>query len=256
MKRKIKLAAIALFTIVLSTGCAMKAEYGITVTKDKNVKLQIISAQDDAMIDAMLNMGSSFGEEETESTDEEKTYTDKERWEYVESNTEDEDYKDFKKEKYDKDGYKGYVYTGDLGNIDNLISEDESVELDNLGENGKIFTKKGNAYKLNVKISDDEMSQIEQYSSTVKLDLILKLTLPNKAKSSNATKIEKNTYIWDLTKAKSIDVEFTLDNNSSNNIMYIGLACSALAICICTFVLVNKNKTKKVNKKVNKKEEI
>lgn len=254
MKRKIKLAAIALFTIVLSTGCAMKAEYGITVTKDKNVKLQVISAQDDEMIDAMLNMGNSFGEEETESTEEEKTYTDEERWEYVESNSEDEDFEDFKKEKYDKDGYKGYVYTNDLGNIDKLVSEDESVDLDKLGENGKIFTKKGNVYKLNVKISDDEMSQIEQYSSTVKFDLTLKLTLPNKAKSNNATKVEKNTYIWDLTKAKSIDVEFTLDK-PSNNIMYIGLACGALAICICTFVLVSKNKTKKDNKKDNKKEE-
>ena len=245
--KKLKLLAISALLVTVVTGCKMKAEYGITISKDSDVKISVISAMDDEMIDAMINMGDSSG---SESSD--KDHTDKERWEYVEKNSEeDESYKDYKKEKYEEDGFKGYTYTADLGKIDDLVAKDDkSVDFDEIGKDAKIFTKKGDVYSLIVKLSDDDTKQVEQYSGSVGFDLKLKVKLPSKAKSNNATEVDGTTYIWDLTKVKDIKLSFALNAKSSNNnVLIIGAACAGAAIVIggCALVL---------SKKKNKKAEI
>lgn len=246
--KKFKLLAISALLVTLITGCKMKAEYSITISKGSDVKIDVISAMDDEMIDAMMNMGNSS----ESNNDDSKTHTDKERWEYVEKNSQaDESYQDYKKEKYDKDGYKGYTYSLNLGKIDKLVTKDtELVDFEKIGKEAKIFTKKGNVYSLNVKSSDEDNQQVEQYSSSVGFDLKLKVKLPSKAKSNNATEIDGTTYIWDLTKVKDINLSFTLDGKSSdNNVLIIGGICAGAAIVICGCVLV-------LSKKKNKKAEI
>ena len=244
--KKLKLFGIGALLVLLATGCGMKAEYNISISKNSDVNVEIISAMDNDMIDAMLNMGNSFGSEESES----KTYTDQERWEYVENSTEEQDsYKDFKKEKYDKDGYKGYTYTANLGKIDDLVADNnEEVDFDQLSKDAKLFTKKGNVYTLMIKQSDEDNQQMKQYASSVDFDLKLKVKLPSKAKSNNATEVDGTTYIWDLTKAESINLSFTLDGKAENNtVLIIGGACACAAIVICSVALVlNRKKNKKV----------
>ena len=249
--KKFKLLVISALLVTLVTGCKMKAEYSFNISKNGDVNVEIVSAMDDELIDSMINMGNSF-ESNEESTDEEKTYTDKERWEYVEKNSEeDPSYKDYKKEKYDEDGYKGYTYTLKLGKIDDLIAKnDEVVSFDKLEKDAKIFTKKGNTYTLKIKLSEEETEQVKQYNGSVAFDLKLKVKLPGKAKSNNATEVDGTTYIWDLTKADDIDLSFTLDGKSSDNkILIIGAVCAGTAIVICGCALV-------LSKKKNKKEEI
>ena len=245
--RKLKLFGIGALLVILATGCGMRAEYNISISKNSDVNVEIISAMDDEMIDAMMNMGNSSDSENSES----KTYTDKERWEYVESSSEEDSYKDFKKVKYDKDGYKGYTYTANLGKIDDLVADDsEAVDFEQLAKDAKLFTKKGNVYTLNIKQSEENSGQMEQYANSVAFDVKLKVKLPSKAKSNNATEVDGTTYIWDLTKAKDIQLSFTLDGKSSNNtILIIGGACACAAIVICGVALV-------LNKKKNKKAEV
>lgn len=247
MKKLFKISALSLLTVLLVTGCGMKAEYGIKIGKDKDVSLEFLVAQDDEMIDAMLNTGNSFGESDT-TTDEEKTYTDSERWAYIDSSDNDEgDFKDFDKVKYDKDGYKGYTYTLNLGDIDNLVAEDsDAIDFENIGKDAKLFTKKGDTYKLNVKVSDDDSQQMKQYNGSINFDVTLKVTLPNKAKKNNATKVDGNTYIWDLTKAKSIDLEFAFDGSSSdtNKILYIGIGVGTIVAIGAAAVIISKKKNK------------
>ena len=240
MKRFFKFTALSLIVALCLTGCGMKAEYGIKIGKDKKVTLEFIVAQDDEMIDAMLDMGSSMGDDS--SSTETKTHTDKERWEYVESSDTTEDFKDYKKTKYDKDGYKGYTYTLNLGNIDDLVTDSkEKASVDKLGKDAKIFTKKGEVYSLNIKLSDDETNQIKQYASQVDFDMKLKVKLPNKAKSNNATKVEGTTYIWDLTEAKSVDLSFEVNGGSSlNPVMIAGAVCAVLGIGICVVAFTKK----------------
>ena len=244
--KKFKLLMVSALLVILATGCGMKAEYDITISKDSDVRIDIISAMDDEMIDAMINMGNSFGSEDSES----KTYTDQERWEYVEKNSEeDSSYDDYKKVKYDKDGYKGYHYNLNLGKIDNLVaSDDKEIDFDKVGKNAKIFTKKGNVYTLIMKPSDQDTEQMNQYNGSVNFDVKLKVKLPNKAKSNNATEVDGTTYIWNLTKVKDIKLSFTLDGKSTDNkVIIIGAVCCVTAIVICGCALVlSKKKNKKV----------
>ena len=240
MKRFFKLATLSLMVVLLVTGCGMKAEYGIKVGKDKKVTLEFLVAQDDEMIDAMLDMGSSMSDD---SSSEAKTHTDKERWEYLNSSEESDDFKDFKKTKYDKDGFKGYTYTLDMGDIDNLVADSkEKLAIDSIGKDAKLFTKDGDVYKLNIKLGDSDTSQMEQYASSVDFDIKVKVTLPNKAKSNNATEVKGTTYTWDLTKAKSIDLSFDLNGASSNMniVMIAGAVCAVVAIGIGVVVLTKK----------------
>jgi LPXTG-motif cell wall-anchored protein len=243
VKKIFKLSAMCLAVVVLATGCAMKTEYGIKVGSDKKVKIEVLSAMDDEMIDGMLGMGTSMSSDSTSSS-ETKTYTDAERWEYLESGKANEagDFKDFEKTKYDKDGYKGYTYSLNLGDIENLVAESsDETALDSLGKDAKIFTKKGDVYSLNLKVSDDQSAEMEQYASMIQFDLKLKVTLPNKAKTNNATSVDGNTYTWDLTKAKTIELSFDFNGSKSNNIVLIaGAACAVIAIGIGVFVLTKK----------------
>ena len=237
MKRFFKLATLCMVVALFVTGCGMKAEYGIKVGKDKKVSLEFVVAQDNEMIDAMLGMG--------QDSDSGKTYTDKDRWEYLEKSEEDgdSDFKDFKKVKYDKDGYKGYTYTLDLGDIDKLVAEgDEKIAIDSVGKDSKLFTKKGDVYTLNIELGAEDAAQMEQYKSSVDFDLTMKVTLPNKAKSNNATKVNGNTYVWDLTKAKSIELSFDLTGKSSNTniVMIAGAVCAVVGIGIGVVVLTKK----------------
>lgn len=232
MKKLFKLATLCL-AVVLLTGCGMKAEYGIKISKDKDVTIEITSAQDDEMIDYSITNGQ-----------EGQDVTDEQRWEYLEEQAkEDDSYKDYERVKYDKDGYKGYTYKLKAGKIEDLVADGDAVEFDKLGENNKLFTKKGNVYSMNVKVSDEEANQIKQYAQYVNFDLKLTVTLPNKAKSNNATTVDGNTYTWDLTKLddKGIELSFEFGGSNSNNIMLIaGGACAVIAIGICAFVLIKK----------------
>ena len=143
--KKLKLLVISALLVTLVTGCGMKAEYSIKIGKDKDVKLEFLVAQDDEMIDAMLDMANSG------SDSEDKKYTDKDRWAYLEdSDEENDDFKDFKQNKYDKDGYKGYVYTLNLGSIDKLVAKKgEAIDFNSVEKGSKLFTKSGDGLLFN-----------------------------------------------------------------------------------------------------------
>ena len=237
MKKIFKVATLGLLTIFLCAGCAMREEFGFVIGKDKKVKLEVIYGMDNDMIDGFLSM----------SSDEDATFTDEDRWNYLNSQNESEDseFKDFKAEKYEKDGYKGWKYTLDLGEIDNLIKEnEESTKLDDLGKDTKLFTKKGDNYVLVLKTSDEQNSQMSQYAESIKFDLKAKVTLPSKAKSNNATTVEGTTYIWDLTKTQSMEIEFNF-NGSNNTPIIIGCVACVLVACAVVAVVVINNKKKK-----------
>ena len=268
----------------------MKVEYRITITKDKEVKVEILSAMDNEMIDGMI--GSNSGDEEDDDEDfdwdssdeeddedfdwdsleeteddtldendtmdednttsfnfgEQKTYTDEERWDYLENNTKDESYKDYKKEKYEKGEFKGYTYTTTLGNIDDLTAEKgETTGLDELNKDSKIFTKDGDVYTLNIKLGDNNQSQINQYASMIKFDVKLVVTLPNKAKSNNATSVDGNTYTWDLTKVKNIELTFDLNGNGLNLPLILGICGGVLVLVVVCVIVLTKKKNKNKN---------
>ena len=94
--KNFKIIVCSLVVCLLLTGCGMRMNIGLEVSKNKEVQAKIISAMDNEMID--FSISSANGEESEQS----KTYTDAERWEYVEKNDEDS-YEGYKKERYDQD---------------------------------------------------------------------------------------------------------------------------------------------------------
>ena len=98
-----------------------------------------------------------------------------------------------------------------------------------------------------MKPSNQDTEQMNQYNGSVNFDVKLKVKLPNKAKSNNATEVNGTTYIWDLTKVKDVKLSFTLDDSGTNTVLIIGGGCALAAIVICGCALVlSKKKNKKV----------
>lgn len=214
MKKFLKSFVFCFAFILFLSGCSMKAEYGINIDSKKNVSVEVISAMDDELIDSLLS-SESVGESE-----ENKTYTDEDRWKYVDENISDDDYEGYTKVKYDKNGYKGYSFKKDLGNIDDLSSDDpDDVELGDINDDSKIFIKKDNVYTLKVKNDSENEEQMEEYNESVGFDVKLVVTLPNEAISNNATEVSSDglTYTWDLVKAKDIELSFSFDKNNKGN---------------------------------------
>ncbi len=58
MKKAIKTVLLLALLMLFVAGCSMKTNVGITVSKDKNVSVKVISAMDDEMIDAYIGMAS------------------------------------------------------------------------------------------------------------------------------------------------------------------------------------------------------
>ena len=246
--------------VLLLSGCTMKMSTGLDISKDGEVTAKIVAAYDDEMLDAMINMGSGDSDLSGDTTDtEQKKHTDKERWDYLETSTKENDsYDGFEQEKYEKDGFKGYTFTKKMGKIDDLIADkkDEKTAMDSFGKDAKIFIKEGNVYKLNVKNSEEnDPETMKQYESMgAAIDMKFEVTLPNKAKSNNATKVEGNTYTWDLLKTQDIKLEFELGGSSNLLPIIIGAAAAVVVIGVVAVVLVKGKKNKKEDPVVESKE--
>jgi len=249
MKRFLKTISVCMLAVFMLAGCAMKSEYGIVIDKNKNVNLEFIVAYDNEMLDGLMNSGNYMSNSSDSISNQQ--HTDAERWAYIDNKNEKEDsgYKSFDKEKYDKDGFKGYIYKTSLGNIDNLINDnDNKIDIDKIGKSNNIFIKDADTYILNIKVSDSDNNQMNQYASSIKFDAKLKVTLPKEAISNNATEVDGNTYIWDLTKTSEIELRFKLDNAPNTILMICIKAIAVIAIELVFLLLMNKLYKIKANK--------
>ena len=213
MKKLIKMLALMLITITAVTGCSMKEEINIEITKDKNVSIESLIAMDDELIDALISMQSG-------NNDSEKTYTDEERWAYIESSdsTPDDSQPTIYQvtEKYQSENYKGKKYIATDLKLDSLVKDNnEEITVNDFVNSNKMFKKNGNEYTLvvkkpqsvpqedgseaNINMDPDAFSEI--------MDIKFSVTLPYPAKSNNATEISNNnlTYEWDLTKFAELE---------------------------------------------------
>lgn len=204
MKKFICLIAV----ILLCSGCVIKEEYSIGVNKDKSVDLNLVMAFDNELLDFLL----SEGQENYQ------TFTDEERLNFLK-----ELVKEMNNENSDKSivstGYTAYLYNesdskgfrlvGGVDNIDNLVSPDANVYLEDLTDISindlKLFTQNEDIYslKLSLNSSDNDVDISGEMGDLGEEQINIKLvvTLPNEAESNNATSIseESHTYTWDLS---------------------------------------------------------
>ena len=282
MKKNFKRIALILLAIILVSGCTMKMNMNMVISKNKNIKASILFAMDDEMIDTAITM-SNTGDMPTSESDVKK-YTDKERWEYLEgdNNPLGQDFNDFEVKKYDKDGYKGYIATKELGSIDKLSTTDASEKQNILGSDeafdGKLFVKESaNVYSSNMKIDlegdETELETYKTYGAAYEMKLIIEF--PTVPLSNNADEVSKDgkTLTWNLLDSKDVDFKFdfkksgkittskketekdknteTLDEHAKNRIKFIIIAAiigtflfitTIVVVIVLVVVLSNKKK--------------
>ncbi len=236
---------------LLLTGCTMKTHINLDVAKDGKVTATMLTAYDDEMIDGMIAMKDGDMTSETPAE-----HTDEERWAYVDSDEQTEGYEGFEKKKYEKDGFKGYTYTKELGKIEDLVATgDEKASMDKLEEGSKIFTKEGNTYKLSIQTGEGmDANSAKQYEAMgAAFDAKFIVTLPAKAKTHNASEVSKDglTYTWDLLKTQDISLEFEMPTAGAAGGLslpfIIGIVCGVALVVIITCVAVALKKKKSNN---------
>ena len=222
MKSKIKSLVLLLVAVVLITGCTMKENVNMKISSNKDVKASIIIAMDDEMIDAMISMKESGSLNPDES--EKKTYTDEERWKYLESDDSAlEVPDDFTTKRYDKDGFKGYVAEKNLGSIDSL-STTEAGERQNIVSDsddeffvGKLFIKDGTKYSSNMKIDlgdeAQDMSSYESYGAVFDMKLVIEFPKVPLSHNANEVSSDGKTLSWNLLKNQDVDFTFDFGKN-------------------------------------------
>ena len=284
MKEKFKKIIGLFMAIALLAGCTMKENIGLTIESNGDISISMIIAMDDEMIDGMLSMKDMDMSNPDASDTDTKTYTDAERWAYIEGDDEDSAFSDlpddFKKTRYEKDGFKGVQANKELGKIDDVSASSASARVNILNSEedsdftkSTLFIKDGNKYKSNMTIDlgseASDMSQYEAYGAA--FDLKFTITLPEKPISNNATEVSADgkTLSWDLLKAKDIEVEFELDGSSSGSsskeeskdskkdkdedkddskskiLLYVGIGAGVLVLLVIIIAVIASSKKKK-----------
>ena len=88
MKKTLK-TIIALFMVLsLTVGCTMREHIKMVIDEDGTTSMNLIVAMDNEMIDGMLSMQNMNGDSDPTAA-EKKTYTDEERWAYIEIDSDD-----------------------------------------------------------------------------------------------------------------------------------------------------------------------
>ncbi len=241
MKNILKIIfAILIMTFIL-TGCGMKTYVGMIINKDKTIKVEYTTAMDDEAIDLAIGMNNSGDNASGDLAilQSAKTYTDEERWAYIEQSTNSsQNYNGYKKSKYNKDGYKGTVFSKVLdGTIDDYVGDGENVDFASLSEDDKMFTKKNGHYYLYIDLggSGDNYSDAKYYKEQgADMDYKFYISLPKPAVKHNATIVTDDplTYSWDLLEANSIELEFDLGESKDYTPVIIWIVIIAFVVLI------------------------
>ena len=226
---------------MLFTGCGIKQDISMTINNDKSLNLEIIKVADNELIDKAIN--------EENNTD--KTYTDQERWAYIESEyLEQINTTGFKFEKYESGEYKGYKFYIKIDNIDDITDDEASFDIDNnLGiQSSKVFKKEKNKYVSKIYFTNVELFEGEE------TEMLFSVTLPVEPISHNATSVseDKKTLTWNLVSStdKEIKFEFSFPNeqvedSKNKNKLIIGIVASIIILIIIVLIIL----------KIRKKEE-
>lgn len=228
MKNFKKLFALAIAVILLA-GCGMKENVSFKVTQDKKVSVGAKIMMDADMIDAFLSFNSgSYDSEDLTTTN---AYTDAERKAYLQKNmcpTEESDKATCKV--FTEGKYFGVEITTVPIDIDEFVATTEDEEMDMGGVmdggfdvNSKLFTKSGDVYSTNLKMTNDSYTgSMGDYSSQIdEFNIVFSMTLPNAPISHNADSVSSDglTYTWNydlknLSNAKDIQLSFKFDPNA------------------------------------------
>lgn len=278
--KRIKYLFAAIIGVMLFTGCAIKLDVNMEISKEGKVNFGLIQAFDRELLTNMMNMG---GSETTYTDDELKQFLQQSLEESEEGESSDLDIykqKGFTATEYVDDKFLGYKFSAIIDNIDKVSASEENVfnfsdmsELTGSIQEQKLFKKDGNQYiahfvfdpasssALDTEDSESDGTddstddQMEQYLNMIEQIYTFTLTLPKTPISHNATTVSEDgkTLTWNLSKDAKTDINFTFvleeaktpvvatDNDSSLG-LYIAIGAGVLALIVIIIVLITSKK--------------
>lgn len=257
MKKYCKYLFIVLATFMLS-GC-YKITTNMTVNSDKSMDFEMIYAFD---MKTMEGLGGTTSDDDNLDNSENDLED--------EIISEEEMKETFGKKGFDVKAYsnteenhewKGVIITKKYNNIDDISKSEEKVVVMTDGtsndefvfDDSQLFSLNSGIYKANFLYNftsgEDDTTDYSAYSSM--LDLKYTVTLPGKVISNNATTVSSDgkTLTWNLEigKKNEINYEFSLNENTTNTALIIGVALGAVVLIVVAIIFVVKKSNKHTN---------
>ena len=118
-------------------------------------------------------------------------------------------------------------------------------------DDSHIYAKKGSVYKANFvfDFTQDGEDVSEEYKAyQAAFDMKYTVTLPNKAKKHNATRVSDDgkTYTWNLKYGKKNKVEYEFEFGSTRTILLIVIGILAVIAIVAGVVLLKKKPAKTI----------
>ena len=159
----------------------------------------------------------------------------------------------FKTETYDQDDYLGIKATKNYQLKDISKKEEILVHLEDIGSEDfhdeQLFQVKqdnflGTRYKGHFIFEFSGVpTQTEQTEdSENSFEVSYKVTLPCKAKSHNADKVEGNTLIWNVTYGETKEIQYEFVMNDKSLYVYSGITVIAIALGVGIALYIRKKK--------------
>lgn len=238
MKKIFKLILI-IMTILTFTGCTIKNENTMEISKDGSMKYEVILSYDIETIKTLL------------TAEYEKEITKEDIKEFVEQ-IDEPSFEGFKKEDYEDKEFIGHKYTYEVKHIDEITSnKNEKVNIyldtDEKLKDKKLFYKEEKLITKYISNMYYEIIKNEEYNDS-QIDYLItyKVTLPYESLSNNADEIKENgkslTWYIDSTKKENINFSFSLIN--INLIYKVSISAIIILVLLIITLLISRKKRK------------
>lgn len=238
MKKIFKLILI-IMTILTFTGCTIKNENTMEISKDGSMKYEVILSYDIETIKTLL------------TAEYEKEITKEDIKEFVEQ-IDEPSFEGFKKEDYEDKEFIGHKYTYEVKHIDEITSNKNEkvniyIDTDEKLKDKKLFYKEEKLITKYISNMYYEIIKNEEYNDS-QIDYLItyKVTLPYESLSNNADEIKENgkslTWYIDSTKKENINFSFSLIN--INLIYKVSISAIIILVLLIITLLISRKKRK------------
>lgn len=238
MKKIFKLILI-IMTILTFTGCTIKNENTMEISKDGSMKYEVILSYDIETIKTLL------------TAEYEKEITKEDIKEFVEQ-IDEPSFEGFKKEDYEDKEFIGHKYIYEVKHIDEITSNKNEkvniyIDTDEKLKDKKLFYKEEKLITKYISNMYYEIIKNEEYNDS-QIDYLItyKVTLPYESLSNNADEIKENgkslTWYIDSTKKENINFSFSLIN--INLIYKVSISAIIILVLLIITLLISRKKRK------------
>ena len=276
--KRIKFLVVTIIGIIFFTGCAIKIDTNMKISKDGQINFGLIQAFDRELLTNLMNMG---GSETTYTVDELKQFLKQSLEESEDGESSDLDVykqKGFTITEYIEEQFLGYKFSTTIDNIDNVSVETETIfdfsdlsKITGSMQEQKLFQKNDEQYVAHFIFNPSSSSalgtennesdgnedstdeQMNQYLNMIEQIYTFTLTLPKEPVSHNATTISEDgkTLTWNLAKDAKTDINFiftlkdtsNLANDSDSSLwLYIAIGLGVVVLATVIVVLLTRKK--------------